>query len=308
MTLIHHSIDPQDQLVMNEFHAALASAPTFDLAPEARPAFDALMSQVPHASTVSYEPATVAGIPGGWCRTKASRSSSAILYLHGGGFVLGSSAAYLHFAGQIASRAGADAFVPDYRLAPEHPFPAAIVDAMQAYDGLVALGYRHIALVGDSAGGGLALAALSQLTHQARTVAPICAAVMSAWTDLSLTGDSMETLARQDPLLSRETLSKAAALYLGGSTSPEDPRASALLSPLEGLPPVRLHVGADEVLLDDTLRFGRALEAAGGTAEVHVWEGMAHVFPATLALSAARQALDDIGTFLGQWLAPQADF
>jgi len=292
---------------MADMRTLLASAPKFELAPQARDGFDALMSHVPPADAVHHERSAVAGIPGAWCRPAGAARDAAILYLHGGGYVLGSADAYVNLVGQMASRAAVDAFVPDYRLAPEHPFPAAVDDALEAYDGLVAMGYRRIALVGDSAGGGLALALLSRLCEIVRstgTAAPACAAVISPWIDLSLAGESMNSRAQHDPLLSREALGKAASLYLDDkAANPQDPRASALFARLDGLPPVRLHVGADEVLLDDSIRYARALEAAGGIAEAHVWEGMLHVFPASLqTLTAAREALDDVGEFLSRML------
>ncbi|MFZ6730947.1 alpha/beta hydrolase [Undibacterium sp. Ji42W] len=306
-TVIHHQQHDQDRAFMADLRAALASAPKLELTPEARPGFDVLMSQVPDADAVDYEPFSVAGIPGVWCRPAGAQNDAAILYLHGGGYVLGSSAAYQNLAAQIAARTGVEAFVPDYRLAPEHHFPGALEDAITAYKGLIALGYRHIALVGDSAGGGLALAVLSRLQELAGTAGltpPVCAAVMSPWTDLSLSGASMSTRAAYDPLLSREVLAKAAVLYLGNqSVETKDPLVSALFARHEGLAPVRLHVGADEVLMDDAIRYAQVLSAAGGTAEAHVWEGMTHVFPASLSsLIAAREALDDIGNFLRQHL------
>ncbi len=306
-TVIHHALYDQDRAFMTALRAALASAPSFELAPEARPAFDALMGQVPSAPDVGDERSELAGVRGTWCRPAGARRDAAILYLHGGGYVLGSSAAYTNLAGQLAARAGADTFVPDYRLAPEHRFPAAMEDALKAYHGLIAMGYRRIALAGDSAGGGLALSVLSRLQEVARGTgmpAPVCAAAMSPWTDLGLSGESMVSRAAFDPLLSAEALGKAVGLYLDHSGArPENPLASPLFARLDGLAPVRLHVGADEVLVDDSLRYAQELTAACGTVEVHVWEGLTHVFPANLGgLIAAGEALDDIGAFLRRHL------
>src|SRR5271168_778978 len=131
--------------------------------PEARPMFDAMLASAPAASGVQVAPGIVGGIPGIWSRPINSTSGARILFLHGGGYVLGSAAAYANFAGQIAARVGADTFVADYRRAPEHPFPAAIDDSVAAYRGLVADGAEKIAIVGDSAGGGLTLSLLSIL-------------------------------------------------------------------------------------------------------------------------------------------------
>ena len=271
--------------------------------PSARDMFDELMENTPATDGVTYEKGDVGGVPGSWCRPKDAAAAAAILYFHGGAYVAGSASAYRHFVGQFATRARVATFVPEYGLAPEHPFPAAVDDAQAAYQGLVEQGLTKIALAGDSAGGGLALVLLSLLAAKARngsTLRPIAAAVMSPWTDLALSGSSMETRAGADPLLTKDSLASTAQLYLGAHDA-RDPRASPLYGGLAGLPPVRIHVGEDEVLLDDSLRYGERLDSEGGTIQVHTWEGMIHVFPSSLAnLQAAKEALDDIGDFLRQ--------
>jgi monoterpene epsilon-lactone hydrolase len=178
---------------------------------------------------------------------------------------------YQHFVGQVAARAKVAAFVPEYGLAPEHPFPAAVDETLAAYRGLVKKGFAKIALAGDSAGGGLALVLLSSLVVEALEGSgrpPVGAAVMSPWTDLALSGASMETRDEADPLLTKDSLASAARLYLGAH-DPRDPRASPLYGDPAGLPPGRMHAGEDEVLLDDSLRYGERLENAGGTVQVH---------------------------------------
>ncbi|WP_206521664.1 alpha/beta hydrolase, partial [Mesorhizobium sp. M7A.F.Ca.CA.001.05.1.1] len=179
-----------------------------------------------------------------------------MLYIHGGGYVLGSAEALANFAGQIAARVGADIFVPDYRLAPEHPFPAAIDDAVAAYRGLVAEGAERIVVVGDSAGGGLTLALLSILAADKTKglVQPVGAAAMSPWTDLALTGDSIETRAEADPIFTRGVLQSFADMYLQGQDA-TNPKASPLYAQLRGLPPIRIDVGDDELLLADSIRY-----------------------------------------------------
>jgi epsilon-lactone hydrolase len=173
-------------------------------------------------------------------------------------------------------------------------------DAFSVYRGLSAAGYSSLALAGDSAGGGLALSLLSLATAASQdgsVLRPSAAAVMSPWTDLVLTGDSIEAQAIADPILTGDALRKAAKLYLGG----EDlcnPQASPLYGDLTGLPPVLLHVGEDEILLDDSRRFAERINSFGGVARLGVWEGMVHVFPSNLALRSARESLDDIGEFL----------
>lgn len=211
---------------------------------------------------------------------------------------MGSAAAYRSFVGHIAARAGMAAFVADYPLAPETPFPAAFDQACAAYRGLLAAGHRGVVLAGDSAGGGLTLAVLAALAADGAVVErPLAAIVMSPWIDLALGGDSIAERAGVDPLLTREGLAGAAAAYLGGH-DPGDPRACALAAPMRGLPPVQIHVGENEILSDDATRYAAAVERAGGTAELHVWEGMIHVFPVNVTLlAAARRALELMGAF-----------
>jgi monoterpene epsilon-lactone hydrolase len=305
MNTTYHNEYPADQAAMQAMRAELRLHPALELGPEARPVFDELIARTPAAQNVSYEAATVGGVPGWWCRPSNAIEGAAILYLHGGAYILGSAAAYRDFAGQIAARAKAAAFIADYRLAPEHRFPGAVDDAIAAYQGLSAEGYSRLALVGDSAGGGLALSLLLLTTAASKTgsvLQPAAAAVMSPWTDLALTGDSIATRSSADPLITRDALEKAARLYLGEQDLC-DPQASPLYGNLTGLPPVRLHVGEDEILLDDSRRFAERIGIVGGSAQLHVWQGMVHVFPANIELlQAAREALDDIGEFLRSYL------
>jgi acetyl esterase/lipase len=211
-----------------------------------------------------------------------------MLYLHGGVFVYGTARAYRHFVGQMAALSGVPAFVADYRRAPEDPFPAALDDALAAYRGLAALyGAQYVAVAGDSAGGGLALSLLREETG-AR-----CAVLLSPWTDLALTGRSIESKAAEDPLLTRAALEAAARQYLGDHDR-RDPRASPLYGSPRGTPSVQVHAGTAEILLDDSLRLG-----SQDRVEVHAWEGMPHVFPSNIGLfDAARAAHDIIAAFL----------
>jgi len=290
-----------DRSAMLAMRAVIAVQPAVDFGPGGRAAFDALMQRTPAAAGVAYEAATMGGVPGWWCRPADVAADAAILYLHGGAYVVGSAHAYRHFVGHIAARAKAPAFVADYGLAPERPFPAAVDDADAAYRGLAAAGFSRIAIVGDSAGGGLALGLAARMAQVARDRAvscPAAVAVMSPWTDLALTGDSIVARAKRDPLLTRETLESARHLYLGQMDS-KDPRVSPLYDDLSSLPPVLIHVGEDEILLDDARCCADRLAKSGSAAELHVWQGMLHVFPANLAvLHAAREALDIAGEFL----------
>jgi acetyl esterase/lipase/putative NADH-flavin reductase len=303
-TVVTHDITPSDAQAMQAMRAAFEGTPRITFAPASRAAFDGIMGQVPAPDDVDFEHGEVGGVAGWWCRPRNAGAASVILYLHGGGYVIGSAGAYRHFVGQIAKRAGAAAFVADYALAPERPFPAAHDDLAAVHAGLLTLGYERIAVVGDSAGAGLALSwAAGGVAKPGRIVGVVA---MSPWIDLSLSGESMVTRASADPLLSRETLAEAAALYLRNADA-RDPRLPGRRDDLSAMPPVRIHVGDAEVLLDDALRFATRAEDAGLDCEVHVWKGMIHVFPASFAmLQAAAEALDDIGSFLAGLLRRRA--
>jgi epsilon-lactone hydrolase len=301
LTTIHHPEHLLDRAAMVALRLMLGSAKGSVNGPGARKVFDEIMEKVPAASGVDYEAETIGGVSGWWCRPKDAPQGSAILYLHGGGYVTGTAEAYRHFVGQIVTRANVSAFIPEYRLAPEFPFPSAVEDAQATYTGLLARGIRNIALAGDSAGGGLALALLASAAMEARSgtgTTPKGAAVISAWTDLAMTGESMHTRAEADLLSTPESLAALAHFYLGDRNA-RDPQASPLYGDLRGLPPVRIHVGEDDVLLDDSVRYGERLEQAGGTIQIHTWQGMMHVFLSNVALlKAAKEALDDVGDFL----------
>ena len=298
---IYHDEHLRDRAAMLGMRAMIALQPAADLSPVGRRAFDDLMGKTPSAEGIAYESSTVGGVPGWWCRPNRPAPDAAVLYLHGGAYVVGSARAYSNFVGQLAARCNAPIFVPDYGLAPERSFPSAVEDVDAVYHALTAAGFPKLAVAGDSAGGGLALVVAIRMTQAARTgtgSAPVAVVAMSPWTDLALTGQSLTTRAGRDPLLTRAALEGARQQYLGHA-DPTDHRASPLYATVEGLPPVLLHVGEDEILLDDSRRLADRLERAGTPYELHVWKGMLHVFPANLALlQAAREGLEDMGRFL----------
>jgi acetyl esterase/lipase len=270
----------------------------------ARVPFDAIMERVVAPAGVAYEEDIVGGVSGWWCRPENARVGEAILHLHGGWFNWGSAQAFRNMVGHIAACTGVGAFVPDYRLAPEHPFPAAIEDVRACYLGLIERGFAMIAITGDSAGGNLALGLLSFATALKASggVLPVAAAVLSPVTDLSLTGASWETRAAADPYFIRSQAAELVHSYLAGH-DPMDPQASPLYGELVGLPPIRVLVGDDEVLLDDSLRYVERAVAADVNARVDVWEGMAHGFLSGIGkLAASTEALDVIGAFLADRL------
>jgi epsilon-lactone hydrolase len=274
----------------------------------ARPPFDAIMERVPAPKGVNFEADTVGGILGWWCRPSHAESEHVILHVHGGWFNWGSAQSFRHLIGHISASAGANAFIPDHRLAPEHVFPAAVTDVEACYGGLIARGFTRIAVVGDSAGGALALVLLRLATARkaAGGVIPVGAVALSPVTDLTLSGQSWKTRAAADPYFIESQARELIRSYLGGA-DPTAPQASALYGELAGLPPVRVHVGDDEVLLDDALRYvARAVEA-GVDARVDIWQGMPHGFASGVGkLAAANQALAAIGAFLAQRLDASA--
>jgi epsilon-lactone hydrolase len=262
----------------------------------ARAAFDAIMLQTPVAQNVEYAAGTIGGIAGIWARppTPANRT---ILYLHGGWFVSGSPEAYRNFVGQIAARSKAAAFIPAYRLAPEHPFPAGVEDAHAAYRGLIERGLRDVVIVGDSAGGALALELLARIASDRQEPRPTAALLLSPVTDLSLSGVTWESRDAADLLFTRQQVHELVGPYLGDA----DPALpfSSLTQDFTGFPPLRIQVGDDEVLLDDSLRLAQRAADAGVDVRLDVWEGMLHVFPSSFAMfEAANTALDESAAFI----------
>jgi acetyl esterase/lipase len=238
-----------------------------------------------------------------WVRPRNAPPDAAILHLHGGWFVLGSAKAYRHFVAQIAARASANAFIPDYRLAPEHPFPAAVDDVLACFRGLAQSGVRRIAATGDSAGGNLALVLGSRVTKAPVSGATLAGIVaISPVTDLTLSGASYYTRADAEFFFTRPQIAELVHAYLG-SADANDPSASPLFGDLAGLAPVRIYVGDDELLLDDSLNYAERAVAAGVDARVDVWMGMPHGFPSNVGrLKASAVALDAVGAFLRETL------
>jgi monoterpene epsilon-lactone hydrolase len=301
-------LDPEDAAITAAMRAMVSSSKGARPGIDARGQFDALMENVLPHGDVTFEADTLGGVRGLWVNPADRRSGETIIHLHGGWFNFGSAKAYRHLVGHIAARAGARAFIPDYRLAPEHPFPAATDDVLACYQGLAARDVHRIALTGDSAGGNLALVLASQVTGEANSInaTPVGVAVLSPVTDLTLSGATYETRADADPLFTRPQVAELVNSYLGRGDA-RDPLASPLHSQLAGIPPVRIHVGDDEVLLDDSLQYVERAVAAGVDARADVWMGMPHGFPASIGrLRAAAQALDAIGAFLAERLQAHA--
>ncbi len=227
-------------------------------------------------------------------------ANSCVLYFHGGGFQVGSPRSHRELMACISAEAGCRVLGVDYRLAPGHRFPAALDDACAAYDGLLTQGFspKNIALAGDSAGAGLVLSTLLWLRDAGREL-PAAAVLMSAWTDLTASGESYESRAKADPIHQRAMLQAMTRNYLGKGVDASQPQVSPLMANLNGLPPLLIQVGDRECVLSDSTLLADKARAAGVAVQLEVWEGMIHVFqqfPAELV--EARQALQSIGRFL----------
>ncbi len=210
--------------------------------------------------------------------TAQSRRGRDLLFLHGGGYATGSPAVYRGFVWRLAAATRARLLVPDYRLAPEHPFPAASDDSMSVYRWMLANRASEAppGIIGDSAGGGLAFALLLRL-HDEGLEEPAAIVALSPWTDLAMTGASMRLNAKKDPMLSPEDVARRARCYLAGA-DPRTPYASPLYGDFRQPPDTLIQVGSDEVLRDDAVRMADRLRAAGGRVELEIWPRMVHVW------------------------------
>jgi monoterpene epsilon-lactone hydrolase len=304
-----HPLSQEDSVAAAALRSAVAPTKGKFQGTAGRGLFDEIMERVAVPEGVSFEAATVGGISGWWAKPPQGRKRAAIIHVHGGWFLWGTAQAFRYFAGHIALSAGTDAFIPDYRLAPEHPFPAAVRDLEACYRGLIDQGITQVALTGDSAGGNLALVLLSTASAEASrdAVAPVGAVVFSPITDLALTGGSYDTRAEAELYFTRSQAAGLVRSYLG-MTDPKHPLASPLYGDLTGLPPVRIHVGDDEVLLDDSRRYVENAVGAGVDAKVDIWMGMPHGFVTNVGgFNAATQALKASGAFLAERLGSTAE-
>ena len=298
--LVHHPFSAGDQAAMAAMRAIVEPNKGKLQGVAARVPFDAIMEQVSAPVGVVYEADRIGGVSGWWCRPETARPGQAVMHIHGGWFNFGSAQAFRHLAGHIAGGVGVATFVPDYRLAPEHPFPAAVEDVRACYTGLVEEGFSKIAITGDSAGGTLALGLLVHLAANRAFGggALVGGVALSPVTDLTLSGESWSTRAVADPYFTQPQTAELVGSYLDGN-DPADPKASPLYADLKGLAPIRVHVGNDEVLLDDSIRFVERALVAGVDARLDIWEGMVHGYLGGLGrLAASTETLQLIGEFL----------
>lgn len=241
------------------------------------------------------------GVDALWVTAAGVDTNRVVLYFHGGGFKLGSTRSHRDLMARISQSANCRVLGLDYRLAPEHRFPAPIEDAVAAYEWLLSQGITadHIAFAGDSAGGGLSISAMFALRAKGLPL-PSAAVMLSAWTDLTAESESYVTRAAADPIHQRPMILATARNYLGDA-DPRDPLASPLFGDLAGLPPILLQVGDRETGLDDSHRFVAQARAAGVKIEIEVYDNMIHVFQQFAdILPEARQSIDSIGRFLAR--------
>ena len=263
-------------------------------------------SAFPTTDAATVTPVEANGVPGEWVTVPESDPDRRLLYVHGGGYVIGSPVTHRRLCEDIARAGGCAVLNLGYRLAPEHPFPAAVEDAIEGLrylqsngpDGESAAASTFVA--GDSAGGGLTLATL--LAARAQGVdQPNAAIGISAWTDLAITGDSISGRADQDPLITDSSMIHDMAAQYLGETEAQDPLASPLYADYAGLPPLLLQVGEAEVLLDDTTRVTQKARADGVDVVEEVWDDMFHVWHQFAPmLPEGQQAIDRIGEFINQ--------
>jgi acetyl esterase/lipase len=252
---------------------------------------------------VHISPGQVGGVPGEWAQGTGT-SNAVLLYLHGGGYFGCSAQTHRPITVSFA-RQGFRVFAPNYRLAPENQFPAAVEDAVAVYRGLLSEGYSpgRIVVSGESAGGGLALSLLLKLREEGNPL-PAGAALFSPWTDLAATGESIHTNADRCAMFHGPDIGLSARYYLG-EMDPRNPLASPLYADLSGLPPLLIHVGEDEVLRDDSTRLAERARAAGVRVELKVWSVVPHAWQlAPHRIPEAHQSLRESAEFLHKLVAP----
>lgn len=256
------------------------------------------------ASGVKVERAEVHGLKAEWLVPKRAPEAKLLLYFHGGAYVMGGCATHRQFVSYLARAAGVRALLPEYRLAPEHPYPAAVDDAVGLYRALLADGYgaEDIIVAGDSAGGGLTMATLLSL-RDAGDPLPAAACLLSPWLDLEGSGETMDTNALRDPWFKPEDMRSIASYYCEQDQL-KQPLVSPVYGDLSGLPPIYIQVGGDEILLSDSTRAVERIKAAGGDVVIEIWPGMWHVFQIFVCLMPeSRSATDKLAAYIRKALA-----
>jgi monoterpene epsilon-lactone hydrolase len=279
--------------------AKLASRPRSDDYRQRRKDIDARGLAYRLAADVGVEPVTANGVRAEWTMTPNDARDAALLYLHGGGYVIGSLDSHRHLAAEAGRAAGIAALALDYRLAPEHPFPAAVDDALAGYRFLLGRGISpgRVAIAGDSAGGGLLVAAMLAI-REAGLPQPGCGWCISPWVDMEAIGETMTSKAAADPTVQRAGLLDMAKMYLSGA-DPRSPLVAPIYGNLSGLAPLMIQVGACETLLDDALRLAKIGGAANVRVDLQIWPEMIHVWHLFHPeLKAGRRAIEAGGAYV----------
>ncbi|HET6182166.1 MAG TPA: alpha/beta hydrolase [Acetobacteraceae bacterium] len=289
--------------VLREKLAARVRAPEIA---QRRIDFDKMAQAYPTAADVKLEAADANGVPAEWTSTPDARRDAAVLYLHGGGYVVGSIQSHRHMVSEIGRAARACTLALHYRLAPEHPFPAAVEDAVAGYRFLLGRGIapNRIAIAGDSAGGGLTVAAMLAI-RDAGLQQPVCGWAISPWVDMEGTGDSIAGNAARDPTVQKEALLEMARYYLDGA-DPHSPLAAPIYADLRGIAPLLIQVGSVETLLDDAVRLARVAGLADVAVALQIWPEMVHVWHLFHPeLKAGLRAIEAGGEFVRNAMARQ---
>lgn len=275
------------------------SEPTLE---EQRAASEAFAALTAEPEGVSYEMTDAGGIPAMWVIPDGAAGDRVVQYVHGGGYVVCSLESHRKMVGHLAKAAGVRALHVDYGLAPENPHPGPVNDSVRAYEWLLAEGYapQHLAISGDSAGGGLTVATLLALRDRGIPL-PAAAVPLSPWIDLEATGESMTTRADVDLIVNTDGLKLMADYFLSGG-DPRDPLAAPLYGDLAGLPPLYIQVGDEETLLDDATRLAANAKAAGVEVRLDVFPEMQHVFQ---MMAGVAPEADDAIARIGAWLRPK---
>jgi acetyl esterase/lipase len=271
---------------------------------ERRRRLDEVGSVWPVADDVTLDAVDLDGVPAEWSSVPGSDVSRVLMFFHGGGYCSGSILSHRRMVTEAGRAAGMRTLAVGYRLAPEHPFPAALDDALAGWRFLRKQGIaaRHIAIGGDSAGGGLTIALINRL-REAREELPACAWLVSPWTDLTMSGSTLATKDTVDPIIHKEYLGELADAYLPAGMDRKDPRVSPLYADLKGFPPTLIQVGSAETLLADATRFAEAAGAADVPVILEIWPQMIHAWPLWNAhLEPGRHALANAGAFIRRYV------
>jgi monoterpene epsilon-lactone hydrolase len=292
-------VSPESERIRRWLFQNIKNAPLPASIEEARKNLEGMSSWLPLPAGTRVEPTTAGGVPCDWVSAPDTDAARVCLCLHGGGYTMGSSKATHVLASSFSAASGCRVLVIDYRLAPEHPFPAALEDTITAYRWLLDQGIppSRIVILGLSAGGGLALSALVSL-RDAGVALPAAAVLLSPWIDLAATGPSVTTRAEADPWLTDAMNHYHAELYAGGKDV-RHPLISPLYADLHGLPPLLIQVGGDEIMLDDSTRVAERARAVGVEVTLDIWEGMWHLWHAFASrLPEGKGAIEQVGQFI----------